>query len=106
MNTSSWLPQEACALRPSQSVGDEDDGVAVHCPLRRVVDVAAVGHVVYPASVHCGYDADVAVRVTAVGDEGQGKPFAVRRPVVLEFPIVLCAVGNLTDLAGLKVEHL
>ena len=82
------------------------DSVAVHHPLGRAVDVAAVGDVVDLHVTGGGDDAYVAVGVAAVGYQCECKPFAVRRPVVGELSVVLGAVGDLAHLAALEVEDL
>ncbi len=93
----------------AEAVGDEEDGVAAHHPSRRHVEIGAVGDVVYPASLLGGDDADIAVGVAAVGDEGKGEPVAVGRPLVGEASstgaVVLRAVGNLPHGAALEIQH-
>ena len=90
----------------SQPVGDEDERIPVHHPLRRDIYIPAAGNIVNTVSAGCRDDTDVAVRVAAVCNQSQGKPFAVRGPVILELPVMLASVGDLADLSGPEVKDL
>ena len=90
----------------SQSVGHENKRIPVHHPLRRDIDIPAAGDIVDAVPASGGHDTDVAVRVAAVCNQSQGKPFAVRGPVILELPVMLASVGDLPHLSGPEVKDL
>ena len=91
----------------TKAVCREDNGVAAHYPLGRLVKVAGVGEVVDFSALGAD-DADIRVGVVLVSGVAYGKPFSVRRPGVVHVAsggVVLAAVGNLACLAAFDVKY-
>ncbi|EJX10193.1 hypothetical protein EVA_01698 [gut metagenome] len=92
------------------SVGRVDERIAPHHPLGCRIDIGTIGHIIEFSSFGSRNHSDVAIRIAAVADDFECKPFAVGRPLVVEarlvVGIVLAAVGDGSDLTALEVEHL
>ena len=74
------------------------------------IHVTAVGHIINLPALLCRNNANIAIRVVAVGNERQGKPIAVRRPFIREGTagiraVMLRTIGNLAHFAGFQVQH-
>ena len=91
----------------TKAVSGEDNGIAAHYPLGRLVKVAGVGEVVDFSALGAD-DADIRVGVVLVSGVAYGKPFSVRRPGVVHVAsgrIMLGSIGDLAHFTRFDIEH-
>ncbi len=89
------------------TVRREQQGIAIHDPLRVAVEVSRIGDVHYLAALGAD-DTHVGIGIVAIARITHREPLAVGRPRVVDTTVggvVAAAVGDAAALSRFKVEH-